>query len=205
MFAVHHTDQSRSRWSLVTAGVFIILVTIATYVWSMTRKPVFITSLSIGINRVEQKAENTYYQYDGYYALQASDIFSQTLISWFITPSVLLEFYTKARINPDITSLGQLNGRFRAKKLSAQNIVVQFTAEEKATAEKLAASIADIVKQKGNALDTDPQGTGTFSVVSAQPVIVEAKPNAPLNAAAAFAGSAILVLSVFAGKRYLSS
>lgn len=201
----NNTDRKKSRLSFVVGGLFVVLVTIVTFAWSVTRKPVFITSLSIGINRVEQKADSTYYQYDGYYALQASDIFSQTLLSWFVTPSVLLDVYTKARVDPRITSLGQLNGRFRAKKLSAQNIIVQYTEKERTTAEKIAAAIAEIVQQRGNALNTNPQGTGTFSVVPAQPVVVETKPNAPLNAAVAFVGSAILVFAVFTGQRYLSA
>ena len=72
--------------------IITVLATILSFVFAYFKPVNFDTSISFSINRInKQKTEE--YQYDDYYAIQASDLFSQTVMSWFLTPSVLLEIY----------------------------------------------------------------------------------------------------------------
>lgn len=171
--------------------VFVLVVTLATLVVSIRKEPRYLTSLSIAVNRINRQI-TTDYQYDGYYALQASDLFSQTLLSWFLTPSVLLDFYQRAGIGPNITTANELVSRFRARKFAAQNIVIQFTERDRDTAKKLADGISAVVRERSASLDSNVGGDATFDVVPSQPVIVETKPNILLNTIAALLASILI-------------
>ncbi|KKW31873.1 MAG: hypothetical protein UY76_C0048G0011, partial [Candidatus Uhrbacteria bacterium GW2011_GWA2_52_8d] len=191
----------RNRWFFI---VFLLVATLATYIISSRAKPIYATSLSITVDRIHRQATPDY-QYDGYYAIQASDLFSQTILSWFLTPSTLLEFYQRANVDPKIDSLGGLTARFRARKFSAQNIVVQFSDPDRAAAEKLAKAIGDVVKERGESLNKDAEGQGIFEVLPAVPVVVETKPNVPLNTGVAFLASAVTAFVLVAVRRYLQN
>jgi capsular polysaccharide biosynthesis protein len=193
-----------SRRSIALAILFIIIVTLTTMLVSMRAKPKFVTSLSITVDRANRQT-SAEYQYDGYYAIQASDLFSQTILSWFLTPSTLLEFYQRAGLDANIESLGGLIGRFRARKISAQNITVQFSEPERARAEALAQAIGDVVKERGESLNQDSEGQALFEVTPANPVIVETKPNVLLATAAAFLASLALAFLVIALRRTLEA
>lgn len=195
----HQNPYWRHRWFIV---VFVLLVTATTVVLSATTQPKYLTSLSISVTRVNRQPTPDY-QYDGYYAIQATDLFTQTLLSWFLTPSVLLEFYTKAHLDPHIDSLGSLIGRFHARKYSAQNLVVQFTEVDRPSAEKLASAISAVVKDQGSSLDTNNAESSTFGIVPARPVIVQTRPNVLLDGLAAFFGSLLLASVVLGTFRYL--
>lgn len=191
----------RNRWFLI---VFILVATVATFVVSSRAKPTYATSLSITVNRVHRQATPDY-QYDGYYAIQASDLFSQTILSWFLTPSTLLEFYQRAGVDPHIDSLNGLVARFRARKFSAQNIVVQFSDPDRSAAEKLAKAIGEVVKERGESLNKDAEGQGIFEVLPATPVVVETTSNVPLNTGVALVASALTAFVLVALRRYLQS
>lgn len=191
----------RYRWGII---VFILAATIAALIVSIKQAPSYVTSVSISVNRIHQQQTGEY-QFDGYYAIQASDLFSQTILSWFLTPSVILEFYQKAEVDPEVDSLGALVGRFRARKFSAQNVVVQFSDPNKANAEKLAIAIGDVIKEKGEALNRDEENQGLFHVDPAEPVIVETRPNAILNTIAAAIASALIAFAAIAAVRYMRS
>lgn len=168
-----------------------LAVSITVYGVGASRPPKYAASLSITVDRAA--AQTTVdYQYDGYYAIQAADLFSQTLLSWFLTPSTLLSFYTEAGIDPQITSLSEIVGRFRARKFSAQNIVVQFSENDKQTAELLANAINGVVERQGEQLNKTASGAALFDIRPQAPVIVETRPNAILNAVVALVAALFL-------------
>lgn len=201
MFSAHNTNASRTARTLVIL-FFVLIVTAVTFVLSVSAPPRYVTSLSISVNRTAGQPTSDY-QYDGYYALQASDLFSQTLLSWFLTPSVLLAFYERAGIDPQIGSLNDLTSRFRARKFAAQNLVVQFTENDRQSAQKLAEAISAVVQEQGSTLDTSTDNKATFAIVPAKAVIVETRQNALLNTLAACVGSLLLGFAFLASWRYV--
>lgn len=149
-------------------------------------KPVsYDASISFSINRINRQ-ETTEYQYDGYYAIQASDLFSQTVMSWFMTPSVLLEIYDYAQIDPQIKSLTDLTSRFKTKKYSPQNIVVKYSERDEDTASKIADAIVSVVEQKAAVANQTSDQKALFDVQGAKPVIVKNEPIIWLNTIVGF-------------------
>lgn len=130
------------------------------------------SSLSFTVNQIN-KQETTAYQYDGYYAIQASDLFSETIVSWFQTPSFLLEVYNRANLDPQIDSIDSFTARFKMKKYSAQNLVLEFTAPDKDQAEKLSQAIISHVEERSGALNQNADLKALFEVKGSAPVIVK--------------------------------
>lgn len=157
---------------ILVAGILLGMV--AALVFTFARPVTYDASISFSINRVNRQ-DTAEYQYDGYYAIQASDLFSQTVMSWFMTPSVLLEIYDQAKIDPNIQSLTDLSSRFKTKKYSPQNIVVQFAERDQSTAEKISQAIIDTVEQKAAIANQTADQKALFDVQGAKPVIVQHK------------------------------
>ncbi|MDD5039738.1 MAG: hypothetical protein PHY34_01180 [Patescibacteria group bacterium] len=169
----------RFKWVIIATTA----VAIGAAVISSLVKPVeYDTSLSFSINRINRQ-DTTEYQYDGYYAIQAADLFSQTVMSWMMTPSVLLEIYERATIDPRISSTEQFTSRFKVKQYSPQNIAVRFRERDRATAETIAAAITQTVEERATAAVQTADQKAFFQVIGAKPVIVEKRPALWFNAA----------------------
>ncbi|MFH0828649.1 MAG: hypothetical protein V1907_00495 [Candidatus Kerfeldbacteria bacterium] len=164
----------RKRKALAIA--LIVIVIGGAYAWSYLRPVHYSTSISFAVNRInkEQTAE---YQYDGYYALQAADLFSQTVISWLQTPSVVVSIFDRAGIYVSPDSLRSLPSRFKAKKYSAQNIVVTYSTPTEEEGKKLATALSDEIASRSSTVDRNADNKAIFEVVPSKPVIVLAKPN----------------------------
>ena len=130
------------------------------------------SSLSFTVNQIN-KQETQDYQFDGYYALQASDLFSDTIVSWFQTPSFLLEVYNRAGVEPNIESISSFTSRFKMRKYSAQNLVLNFSSPEKEKAEKVSAAIIEHVEERASELNQNADREALFEVIGSEPVIVK--------------------------------
>ncbi len=182
------------RFRYVIIGLTIVGV-VAGSVMATLVPTKFDTSVSFSINRIHQQ-DTAEYQYDGYYAIQASDLFSQTVLSWFLTPSVLLEIYERAGIDPQVSSIEELTSRFKAKKYSAQNIVVRFSERDQATAEKISTALTDVIEGRASAANKASDGTSLFEVDGVAPVIIKDRPVRWLSAVIGGVASMILALVI---------
>jgi len=165
------------RWLIV---IVTIIGLASALVFSLLRPAYYDTSLAFSINRINLQTTEDY-QYDGYYAIQASDLFSQTVMSWMMTPSVLLEIYQKAQIDPQISSLEEISSRFKTKKYSPQNIVVRYKERDRQTADEIAQAITTIVQEKAILANQTSEQKALFEVAGTSPVIVERRPVIWLN------------------------
>lgn len=162
------------HWFFILA--FTLLVGAMGLILATSTPPKYQTSVSFSI-ALTQKQQTPDYQYDGYYAIRAAELVSQTLISWFLTPSVILDIYQDAGISPKISNLNRFVARFKARQHAAQNIVITFKEQDEQTAEAIAGSIVKIVEQKGEALNTTQQHEALFDVQGSTPVIVQTRWN----------------------------
>lgn len=158
----------KNRWLLIT--IFLVPI-IAAMLFAVTRPNTYTASIAFTINRIN-KQPTSEYQFDGYYALQASDLFSDTVVSWFLTPSAIVDMYDRAGINPNVTSLSSLTSRFNIKKFSAQNLNVKFTALSQNEADKLATAVIQTVQEKTASLNQSADRKALFEAVGSKPVIV---------------------------------
>jgi capsular polysaccharide biosynthesis protein len=172
--------ELREHTSILKKGknfiiLFTLLVTVAAFLFAYFKPITHSSSISFAVKRIN-KQETPYYD-DSYFGIQAADLFSQTVISWFLTPSVLLDIYDQAEVEPRIDTLERFVNRFKTKKYSAQNIVVRFTESSEENAQKVSNAITSVVEEKSGTLNQTADNKALFEVSGEKPVIVKSEPN----------------------------
>jgi capsular polysaccharide biosynthesis protein len=106
--------KKRSKLILVVAtitGSFAFLFS--------TIQPVkYETSLSLFINKNETQ-ETDDFKYDGYYALQASEIIADSIEQWLKSPEFVNAVYQKAQVDQDFRNIKSYTKKFTAKNVGA--------------------------------------------------------------------------------------
>lgn len=203
MVTMELRDYLKIYWQQRGMIVGISLVAaIAAYVTAAVQPTRYAASESFAVNRVNKETTDQY-QYDGYYALQAADLFSQTVVSWFSTPSVLQEIYTAAAINPDIRSVNTLPSRFKVKRYSAQNIVIRFSESTRERADKVVVAMRQVMEERARSLNRTAEGKSIFEIVGTAPVIAPAQPNPWVYGSMALILGFFFSLFVAAARHYI--
>ncbi len=156
----------RMRWVVLAT---VLIPAVAAFAFSSTRPDSYATSIAFTVNRIN-KQTTTEYQFDGYYALQASDLFSDTVLSWFLTPSVIVQIYERANVDPKVEDLTKLTARFSIKKYSSQNLVLRFSTPTSEEAEALSQSIIGTVEERSAELNQTADRKALFEVIGEKPV-----------------------------------
>lgn len=106
----------KKNW--VVFFTLIIIGALAGYWWASPREKKYVISTLLTIQAKTEKTSD--FQYNGYYALQASEMFSNTMMNWINDPNFLKE----SKNNTGEYSL-------YARRIAPQNIIISLTAEEK--------------------------------------------------------------------------
>ncbi len=181
----------RSGAIVLGTAVFVAAVAGLT---AMTRPAGVEASIAFAVNRINRETTPDF-QYDGYYALQASDLYAQTVVSWFSTPAVVRDIYAKANLPTDLGTLGAYAAKFQTKKYSAQNIVVRFTEQDEPTAAKLAAAVIAALRDRTATLNETADRKSLFEIVASDPVIAPRRP--PVATVTVLGGLAGVLLGLF--------
>jgi len=161
------------------------------------------TSMSLFINKkYSQETDN--FKYDGYYALQTSEMLSDTIIEWTKSPEFVNSVYTKAGVDLNFNSIKKYSKAFNVKKMSSQYIKINFTSTNKAEAVKISSTISSEIKEKIKTIENESEKELSFSVTSKDPIIIVSKPKILINLIIGiFSGLIIGIFFVFT-KRYFS-
>lgn len=190
----------KRRW----LGIGIVVVVVAgAYIWTYLQPVNYSTSMSFGVTRAN-KQKTTAYEYDGYYALQAADLFSQTLVSWLQTPSVLVDIYQTAGLDTGSESVRNITSRFKTKKYSAQNVVVTFGSPTREEASRLAESMTNVTRRMTESENRTSEDQALFSLEVTKPVITQTEPNPWLVGGVALVVGLTLALFIVPFVSYLA-
>lgn len=100
--------------------------------------------VSLALN-IERKTNDTgqFYTYDGYYAIQATELFGKSVASWFVTPD-FVEDILKNADKSDISELSVKDFRrvFTPEQVSANIVEVRFGVKESELGNTLTESIS---------------------------------------------------------------
>ena len=167
----HFKVIKKARWFIL---IFTLCVGMAAFFFAFYQIPKYKVSIGFDLN-MRNRPLTQDYQYGSYYDLKGAEIFSQHVISWFLTPSVVAEIYKTADIPYEIDSFSGFTGRFKAKAYSAQNVVVTFSDVYEPNAEKLADAIVKVVNKKAADAALDVDNRPQWEAAAADPIIVQTK------------------------------
>lgn len=124
--------------------------------------------VSLALN-IERKTNNTgeFYAYDGYYAIQATELFGKSVSSWFVTPD-FVEDILKNADKSDIAELSVKDFRrvFTPEQVSANIVEVRFGVKEAELGNTLTDAISSSI---GSYMET--RGIKDYNIFVGTPVI----------------------------------
>lgn len=191
--------ELKEIFKIIKRRLLLLIITVAVFVagsiyFTFSNKDSYETSAMI---TVEATRENTnQYQYSGYYSIQSSDLFINTILGWIKSQNIVSEIYTKAGISFDSKDTKALGKKIYSQKVPPQNIVLTISNEDKENSKKIALATIDVIKEKTTQMALVANSSATFEILNSQPITTTKKPNLLLNVLIAFAIA--IILSVFA-------
>lgn len=165
-------------------------------------KPANYTSdLTLLVSRKGTQATDNY-KYDGYYAVQASDVFGDNVSQWLASASIASEIYSKAGIKVDFTDFKQFSKIFKAKKLSSQYVEVRYETKDERSAKVIAHAIVDVLQEKTDSLGKSSNEEISFNIIYNDPLVIKSVNNIWLNSLLAALGGLFLGVLLAFGKNY---
>ena len=180
-----------------------IITAVSAFVFSAAQPAKYETSLSLAV--IKDKTQTTDdFKYDGYYALQASEIIAVSIEQWFGSPEIVNAIYQKAKIDQDFKNIKSYTKKFTARKMSMQYVEVKFESKTREEAEKISVAAIEIINNKVEKLKESSEQEVSFSVSSGNPVTVENKPDEILNLIIGLISGLALGIFVVFLRRYFS-
>lgn len=155
--------------SMLLIIVVAVLVTALALVVSAMKRESFNVSVSLGVN-VLDKQETQDYKFSRYYSVQASEKFSETVASWFLSPEIVRDILEKSSIDTSSMSFWKLSKYFNAEPLAAQNVELRFNVNDKAKANQIIDAIRVITDEKLTEINKDQEAN--FAIFIKEPVVV---------------------------------
>jgi hypothetical protein len=174
------------RFIILSALVGAVVASALAAVWP-TRYRV---SLALTIDQ-RPRAAAAEYDYDGYYALRATELFADTVIGWLAMPTVISDVYAKAGLAPSEEESMRLTRQFNAKRYSSQSVLVRFDGKDRALAATVAKAVGDVIAARAAELQRNAKGEPLFEVRPSHPIIAESSPSVPRAALIGFMIAAI--------------
>lgn len=126
------------------------------------------------------------YRFDGFYALQATDLFTATLARWMQTPETIVASFAEAGIELHTTSPRELVKIVRAEKTAPQLVEVTIRHTSAQQAQALAEGLKTTVLQSVDRYQDEGIPELTFQVVATDPWTGVTRPSTTLVTAATF-------------------
>ncbi|MCK4592394.1 hypothetical protein KAT63_03065 [Candidatus Parcubacteria bacterium] len=191
----------KSNFKLII--IISIITAVSAFLFSTMKPVVYEISISLAINKNKTQITDDF-KYDGYYALQASEMLANTIVEWTKSPTIVDAIYQKAGVNQNFKNIKSYTKKFTAKKMSSQHVEIKFKTNTRENAEKISSATVKIISDKIKTLEKDSEKEIAFSVSSENPIIIENKPDAFLNLFIGLVSGFILGIFIVFGRRYFT-
>lgn len=178
------------------------LVAISTFLFSINKKTTYETSLALFVDKnTTQQTDD--FKYDGYYALQTSEILVDNISAWIKSPTIVALIYQESKIDQNFENIKSYTKKFTTKKMSSQYIEINFQTDSEEDAKKLSTTIINMTKNKVKSLEKDSLEELAFSINNENPVIIKNKSELFLNSFFGFVSGIFLGIFIVFLRRYL--
>lgn len=157
-----------------------IITALATFVFTFNQPSYYNVSLSLLVSSAQNQETNDY-RFDGYYTIQATDLFSNTVEAWFKSPEIVSAIYDKAKANLDKSNIKSIAKIFKAEKLAPHYVEVRYKITSEKEAKQLGDAAVGVLSEKTQLLNDSSQGQNDFIITASQPVVVLTKPPVLVN------------------------
>lgn len=176
--------------------VVLFSVVVALIAWGVAArvKPMHEVHFSYLVS-LSQRDNVNEYRFDGFYALQATDLFAATLAKWAAAPEVVVEAYQEAGLEIPSEDPRTLTRAIRAEKVAPQLVAVTVRGSSREVAEALAAGLQDVIKENVAAYHAQGVPAVQFRVVATQPWTGVTRILVPIVVVATFVAAVLLAVN----------
>ncbi len=114
-----------------------------------------------------EREESEAYTFDGYYALQATDLFVASLAKWTVAPEMVARAYEVAGLEQP-RSARVLAQAVKSEKTAPQIVQVTVTSKNQAEVERLTAGVQEVVQQNIDNYNQDGLPLARFQVMTTE-------------------------------------
>ena len=165
-------------------------------------KPVsYEASIDFSIQKVNRQ-DTSDFQYDNYYAIQASELLGNTIVGWLESPETVRAAYRVADLTVADNELDTLAKGMKAKQISAHLVRVKFSQSDSDRAGQVATGLSTVVKQKAEEVEKSADDKNSFTVSYTEPVVAEKKYGPATLALAGLVSGLLLGIGIAFGREY---
>ena len=182
--------RKKLPWILLVS----LLVTLLALVIAKQVKPSHEVHFSYVVS-LSQRDAVTDFRFDGYYALQATDLFAATLAKWLTAPEVLVAAYQESGVALPSDDPRQLSRGVRAEKAAPQLVMVTVRDTNRETAERLAQGLQRVMERNVERYHDHGVPAVEFEVVATEPWTGVTRLSLPVVVIATFVFSFLILLN----------
>ena len=156
------------RQSLLVLLVISLGMGVATYFFLNRQGSSYEVHFSYLVS-LEDRASSSQYQFDGYYALQAVELFTKTLASWITTPELIVEAYQQAHVILPGSDSRHLQAGITATQAAPQLVEVTVKNQDRQSAEGLAKALQKTIEERVKVYQQQGTPAVRFIVVPTTP------------------------------------
>lgn len=186
----------KQRLALIT---MVTLASMAAIFFVITKQPSSYEASSI--LTVQAKREDvSQYQYGGFYAIQSSELFVNTIIGWLKSENIVGSIYQKAGITVATEDLSEYGKNIYARKVPPQNISVVITDTHPDRIQKIADATVSVIQERTQAISSVAESSADFEIIPTPFVIQKKDSNTVVKTVAVgiFIGIILTLLSLLA-------
>lgn len=180
-----------------------IITAVSAFIFSIAQPIKYETSLSLSIIKDKTQVTDNF-KYDGYYALQTSEIIADSTEQWLKSPETVDAIYKEAQVDLEFKNIKSYTKKFIARKMSSQQVEVKFKTNTQEEAEKISQAVVGAINNKVKTLKESSKQEISFSVDSENPITVESRPDAILNLIIGLISGLALGIFIVFLRRYFS-
>ncbi|MBU1177686.1 hypothetical protein KJ903_00535 [Patescibacteria group bacterium] len=188
--------------SRILIFVCAILCGLLALIFSAVKPVSYETSIAFSIQKINRQ-DTAEFQYDNYYAIQASELLGNTIVGWLESPEVMREVCQEASLTAVASDFNSLARGMKAKQISAHLVRVKYSQPSYEQANQVASGITTVIKKKAEAVELNAAGQSSFVVIPSDPVIVEKKYGPATLALAGIVCGLLVGVGIAFGREYL--
>ena len=193
----------KNYWLLIL--IITIIGGLAAYLGSQYRPTRYEGETTFLISPIAQdlRVNPPFYEYDGFYSIQSSQLFANTVSGWLTSPDIVEGIYKQADLTLKVRNVKQLQTQIQTTIKTSQslnNLVdATFNVKKRENILKLSDATYVILKQRTQQFNQSTGNKVAYKIEKmGSPVIVKVKANLPLNLAVGlFAGLIFGVVFAF--------
>lgn len=188
--------------------VFIILGTLivvgVTALFTALNRTSYETTTTITVERSSSDLQSgaPYYTYDGYYNIQSSGFFADTIVNLMQSPSVVQSIFSRAHVDlPSVRTVSMLGKIFTVRKSPPATVSISYKSGDQDQAKTLLSAATIEMQQQAKELTSE--NGATFNIYATSPVSSAIIPFWALNMSLAVIVGIVLTTFISLFNHYL--